>query len=637
MLYIRNIFKQDLRDGKQIAFPKEASNVFFSFNYSSPDPDRQISFKYEISDNESPHVLLDGQIINTRLYAASSESRIDGQLKQFLRDKLNAQVDDLIIIKKLSDEKYTFDLIHKGSPQYNHYKKILAGKNHEVILTEAPVENEEDEESKSQHIIRQFADWFITQDGSRHKYFSDAFGSNKDRLIEHLEKYEQIYKKQFKSDVFTIPKEGREQFLKTLEKNVYTEQGDFYDFSLKTSTHMPRAILGKKNYIAFLNQLFADPILPQVSFDPNAFYQSLKDSNLKFEQSLSSRLIASLCTKPFLILTGLTGSGKTKLAQSFAYWISASTDQYEIVPVGADWTNREPLLGYPDGLSQDPLTYVHPDSKILELIIKAERSELPHFIILDEMNLSHVERYFADFLSIMESGESAKLYSGSTRYDGYGQEVPQEITWPKNLFIIGTVNIDESTYMFSPKVLDRANVIEFRLTDREMEEFLKGDPKIDLTKLKSKGATMALDFVYLSNINTVSLDENTQQTLLMFFKELKTLGAEFGYRSANEIGKLMFNLGKIDSKMSQENKIDIAIMQKMLPKLHGSRSKLNPVLEKLGKLCLKDGANWNDYIKEGVSIDIEKDAHVMYKMSFEKIIRMYKNAMTNGFASYAEA
>lgn len=637
MIYIRNIFKQDLRDGKQIAFPKEASNVFFSFNYSLPDKDRQISFKYETSDSASPHVLLDSQIINTRLYAAGSESRIDGQLKQFLRDKLNTEVDDLLIIKKLNDEKYTFDLIHKGSTLYNQYKKLLAGKNHEVILTESPFESQEDVENKSQNIIQQFADWFIAQDGSRHKYFSDAFGSNNDRLLEHLAKYEQIYKNQFKSDVFTIPKEGHKEFLKTLEENVYTEQGDFYDFSLKTSTHMPRAILGKKNYIAFLNELFAHPKLPQASFEPNAFYQSLKDSNLQFEQSLSSRLIASLCTKPFLILTGLTGSGKTKLAQSFAYWISASTDQYEIVPVGADWTNREPLLGYPDGLSQDPLTYVHPESKILELIIKAEGSELPHFLILDEMNLSHVERYFADFLSIMESGESAKLYSGSTRYDGYGKEVPQEITWPTNLFIIGTVNIDESTYMFSPKVLDRANVIEFRITEKEMEKFLKRDSFIDLTKLKSKGVTMALDFVHQSKSNDVSLDGKIQETLMVFFKELKTLGAEFGYRSANEIAKLMFNLGKVDSQMRQETKIDIAIMQKMLPKLHGSRTKLHPVLEQLGKICLIDIEKWKDYLEANAPTEFEEDDNVKYKLSFEKIVRMYKNASVNGFASYAEA
>jgi 5-methylcytosine-specific restriction enzyme B len=72
------------------------------------------------------------------------------------------------------------------------------------------------------------------------------------------------------------------------------------------------------------------------------------------------------------------------------------------------------------------------------------------------MNLSHVERYFADFLSVMESGDVIKLYSGTSRMSSDDKAIPQEITWPKNLFIIGTVNIDETTYMFSPKVLDRA-------------------------------------------------------------------------------------------------------------------------------------------------------------------------------------
>src|SRR5690606_32630707 len=132
--------------------------------------------------------------------------------------------------------------------------------------------------------------------------------------------------------------------------------------------------------------------------------------------------------------------------------------QYGIVPVGADWTNREPLLGYPDGLRED--NYVLPDNGVLGLILKAlENSKLPYFLILDEMNLSHVERYFADFLSIMETKESIQLYSGHDRDSG-NKSIPKKIYWPENLFIIGTVNIDESTYMFSPKVLDRANVIE---------------------------------------------------------------------------------------------------------------------------------------------------------------------------------
>ena len=371
-------------------------------------------------------------------------------------------------------------------------------------------------------------------------------------------------------------------------------------------------------------------------FDSDSFYKDLIQSNLKFEKAFSTRLIASLCTKPFLILTGLTGSGKTKLAQSFAYWLSGTADQYEIVPVGADWTNREPLLGYPDGLNQE--MYIHPDSKVLELIMRAEESDLPHFIVLDEMNLSHVERYFADFLSIMESGESAKLYTGANRKDGFGRNVPQQISWSKNLYIIGTVNIDESTYMFSPKVLDRANVIEFRVTELEMETFLKSDPVIDLSKLKSKGASMGLDFVSISSIQSNEpLSDANQIELLKFFRELKKLGAEYGYRSASEISSLLHNLNKVDSALSMEEKLDIAIMQKILPKLHGSRSKLLPVLEKLGKLCLSDESKWDGYLQNKDEIDYKAETKIIYKLSFEKIIRMYRNAMDNGFASYAEA
>ena len=71
------------------------------------------------------------------------------------------------------------------------------------------------------------------------------------------------------------------------------------------------------------------------------------------------------------------------------------------------------------------------------------------------MNLSHVERYFADFLSALESGEKIPLHKNIV------SEIEQEMKLPNNLMVVGTVNVDETTYMFSPKVLDRANVIEF--------------------------------------------------------------------------------------------------------------------------------------------------------------------------------
>lgn len=359
-------------------------------------------------------------------------------------------------------------------------------------------------------------------------------------------------------------------------------------------------------------------------FTTKAFIDSTINLNLVFSNTLVSRFCASLLTKRFLILTGLTGSGKTKIAQSFAEWICETEMQYKIIPVGADWTNREPLLGYPNGLEDKK--YVSPDNGALELIIKATTNpNLPFFMILDEMNLSHVERYFADFLSVMESDKNILLYSGDKR-----GEIPQEIEWPQNLFIIGTVNIDESTYMFSPKVLDRANVIEFRLNHVDLKNYFDEVKNSSNESLTAEGKEMAAEFLKLSLGKSFSTNIEIQKTLLEFFDQLAKVGAEFGYRTAKEIQILTENLKRLDSSLSQDEIIDIAIMQKLLPKLHGSRSKLIKVLDELLKLCAPD------LIPEKLFSE-DHNPTIKYKLSFEKIKRMYKNAIDNGFASYAEA
>ncbi|MBL0267675.1 MAG: hypothetical protein IPP99_03105 [Chitinophagaceae bacterium] len=154
------------------------------------------------------------------------------------------------------------------------------------------------------------------------------------------------------------------------------------------------------------------PIKEKVTFGSTIkdFRKACDSVGFSIENLFLTRLVASLLTKPFVILSGLSGSGKTKLAQNFVKWICQDPSQYCIIPVGADWTNREPLLGYPNALK--PEEYVKPESGVLDLIMRAsEQTDLPHFLILDEMNLSHVERYFADFLSTMESQESIPLYA----------------------------------------------------------------------------------------------------------------------------------------------------------------------------------------------------------------------------------
>jgi 5-methylcytosine-specific restriction enzyme B len=366
------------------------------------------------------------------------------------------------------------------------------------------------------------------------------------------------------------------------------------------------------------------------SYDFNKFNsRQLSKSGLIFQDNILIRLTSSLLTKPFVILTGLSGSGKTKLAQAFAMWITEYKEQYALVPVGADWTNREPLLGYPNSLIENH--YVKPDTGVLDILLKANVNYLandkdlakcePYFLILDEMNLSHVERYFADFLSTMESGDEIKFYSGADRYaelDSVGKpiahsKIPDKILLPKNLFIIGTVNIDETTYMFSPKVLDRANTIEFRISYAEMEAFYKNTTPLNMDALIAKGKDQAPTFMSLAAKNQLTIDfSKHKESFVAFFETLQAAGAEFGYRTANEMTLLVSYL--IHFGMSDNEAYDVAIMQKLLPKLNGSRSKLNRVLPTLIDLCKGK-----------------------YPISLEKLERMSKNAEENGFASYAEA
>lgn len=373
-------------------------------------------------------------------------------------------------------------------------------------------------------------------------------------------------------------------------------------------------------------------------FRYTSFKKATDSSNYKLDEKLALRFITSLLTKPFVILTGLSGSGKTKLAQAFAKWICADTNQYRIIPVGADWTNREPLLGYPNALENE--LYIMPDNGALQLVIDAAKpgnENKPYFLILNEMNLSHIERYFADFLSAMESHETIPLHNGSPDWKG----VPSFVKLPQNLFIIGTVNIDETTYMFSPKVLDRASVIEFRVSEKEMEEYLDSNHYLNIDILTGLGSNQAADFVNLAldrSIQPVDVKE-LNMSLLYFFTELKKTGAEFGYRSASEILRFVAVANKIDSDWKMDDIIDAAIMQKLLPKVHGSRKKLESTLLKIGEFCLTDKLPSD--IKIETLLNPKEDfiinQSIKYLLSFEKISRMYRNLLNNGFTSYAEA
>ena len=376
-------------------------------------------------------------------------------------------------------------------------------------------------------------------------------------------------------------------------------------------------------------------LLNKTRFDLGAFQaleNAFSEAGLLLDPVAIRRFSVSLLSKKFCILTGLAGSGKTKIAEAFAMWLCASPAQYRIVAVGADWTSNENLLGYADALQTG--VYRPPVNGALELILRAHADTTnPYFLILDEMNLSHVERYFADFLSAMESsnaplslhGVEAGLQAGGVGGAG-GVEVPSSVALPDNLFIIGTVNVDETTYMFSPKVLDRANVIEFRATAAQMGAFLDDPAGIDLDGLASQGAGFATAFVARAQADAdISALVDTQGAavapklkadLLQVFDALVGVGAEFGFRTAKEIARFMVihkELSGLD--WQYKDALDAQVVQKLMPKLHGSARKLDAVLK---------------------ALDTFATQHALV-LTGEKVKRMQERLVRDGFTSFAEA
>ena len=203
--------------------------------------------------------------------------------------------------------------------------------------------------------------------------------------------------------------------------------------------------------------------------------------------------ITAIKSKPFLLLAGISGTGKSRIVRELARacWNEDSENfkahkpkNFEMVQVKPNWHDSSELIGYISRVSGKP-EFIAGD--FLKFIAKAwENHEVPHFLCLDEMNLAPVEQYFAEYLSVIES---RKLQSDSSvKTDAIFKKVDEEwyfnltaqlthnetirqqfntegITIPQNLIVVGTVNMDETTFSFSRKVLDRAMTIEMNEVD----------------------------------------------------------------------------------------------------------------------------------------------------------------------------
>lgn len=308
-----------------------------------------------------------------------------------------------------------------------------------------------------------------------------------------------------------------------------------------------------------------------------------------FKNDFSRRYITSLLAKPFVILTGGSGTGKTRICKQFAEYMEVLDKDGErnwlIVPVGADWTDNTKILGFYNPLAENG-TGKYEKTGILKLIERANANpDVPYFVILDEMNLSHVERYFSDFLSHMETPDEDFVL------DGYENKV---LPYPKNLFVVGTVNIDETTYMFSPKVLDRANVVEFRPQMADVLSLFDSyqDVTVRIPPAKHGTAEAFLKLAKEIRNGKCNVDTNDLAVVKKVFTEIYEKTAlnnyEFAYRTVREIRQYISaanELNKEGQSFDVNSVIDEQLLQKVLPKIHGNKKEIATLLDDLENIC----------------------------------------------------
>lgn len=381
------------------------------------------------------------------------------------------------------------------------------------------------------------------------------------------------------------------------------------------------------------------PNTPSLDEFCEAFADALERSHLIFGSQhihVVRAFVASAATKRFIILSGLSGSGKSQIALRFGEWLGGSR-YFASIPVRPDWTSPESLLGYEDALMRSrkgSRTWNTPEA-LRFMIRAAERPERPSLLLLDEMNLAHVERYFADLLSGMES-DYPVLPNISKEGDAWVQnrQIPL-IPVPKNVIVVGTVNVDETTYTFSPKVLDRANTLEFRVAAEDLREDARRPTACD-----------AASGAMLRSFYEVMVDDgwhhkNPSPHLGYIAEELRSIhsalspeGFEFGHRTFYEalrFSSILYACGEDDKDVP----LDLQVMQKILPRLHGSRRRLEAVLIRLARFCL-DGDLGDQGVGAHFDPSIYSPEEARLPISFNKLTRMINLLRANQFVTFAE-
>jgi energy-coupling factor transporter ATP-binding protein EcfA2 len=287
-----------------------------------------------------------------------------------------------------------------------------------------------------------------------------------------------------------------------------------------------------------------------------------------FEKEVLYNYHISLKTRPFVILAGLSGTGKSKLSQLYAEALGHKA-HYLRLAVRPNWDDDRYLLGHFNTITG---TYV--TETALDFILEANKqSHNLFFFCLDEMNLAHIEYYFSQFLSALEEEKPEDrlipLLSRSIQQDMRNPNaVPAQLPLPENLLFTGTVNIDETTQSISDKVIDRANTLEFF--------------QIDLGKLPDKDSQAIPQPLFISAANwqlfqVTKPDKTFRSQIIELNSILNTVNMGIGFRVLHEIELYIANSQGL---LAPEVALDLQVKQRILPHIRGTVL-IDKALEKL--------------------------------------------------------
>lgn len=362
----------------------------------------------------------------------------------------------------------------------------------------------------------------------------------------------------------------------------------------------------------------------------------IKSKGFIYPDGLIENFYLSLKTKPFVLLAGISGTGKTRLVRLFA---EALKCKYKLVSVRPDWSDGSDLLGYKN------IQGKFVPGAVIDYIKKAnENPDEIYFLCLDEMNLARVEYYFSDFLSKMETRRregvefvTDKLLDSDTFEYEDDREKYGDIIIPENLYIVGTVNMDETTHPFSKKVLDRANTIEFN--EVYLDNFLFSDD-VDtvLDALPFKVNNDFLKAQYLTLNDCIEGNEELLKDIIDKLVEINNIlqeaNLQVGYRVRDELCFYML-YNQREGLLDENIAFDFQLMQKILPRIQGSGEAIKKVLVNLFKFTTgRDYSGEDGDIGEKAMEYVKANSDLLYPRSATKLAYMIQRYEEEGFTSY---